>query len=258
MAGTVTYFISDLHLGAGYITDRKAHERRVCDFLLRIKPSARRLVLLGDVLDYWWEYRTVVPRGFTRFFGALASLADAGVEILWFKGNHDIWIFDYLPSEIGFRLADGMMVTRWDGMRFLMEHGDGVGELPPKFRFLRRLFRCRLAQRLYSLLPPRLTIGFAHAWSGHSRRTGGQMKVADNPSDNSLVRWAEQYNLSHPDEKVNYFIFGHQHITLDHALKSGGRVIVLGDWIDKFTYGRWDGVNFELKKYHEFAEDLDI
>lgn len=253
--GHLTYFISDLHLGAGYITDKRRHECLIVDFLRSIATDARRLVLLGDVLDYWWEYSKVVPRGYTRFFGQLAAMADSGVEILWFKGNHDIWIFDYLPDEIGFRLVDGMLTTEWDGHRFLLEHGDGVGQLPWKFRQLRRLFRCRPLQWLYSLLPPRLTIGFAHAWSSHSRKTGGQMRAADDPTENSLVRWAEEYNSTHPADKIDYFVFGHQHIMLDHDLKAGGKVIVLGDWIDKFSYGVWDGARFSLRKFEEIDKN---
>ncbi len=97
---TATYFISDLHLGAGYIPDRIAHERKIVEWLRAIAPTAKTLYLLGDILDYWYEYRTVVPRGYVRFFGALAELADQGTEIVWLKGNHDIWIFDYLPKEI--------------------------------------------------------------------------------------------------------------------------------------------------------------
>lgn len=111
----LTYFISDLHLGAGYIADPRAQEQRVVRFLRSIAPTARRLFLVGDILDYWWEYRDVVPRGFTRFFGALAELADAGVEITWLKGNHDIWIFDYLPSEIGMKVHDGTLITELEG-----------------------------------------------------------------------------------------------------------------------------------------------
>lgn len=248
-----TYFISDLHLGARYINDHRAHEQRVVSFLQDIADDCTRLVLLGDILDYWWEYSKVVPRGYTRFFGQLARMADSGVEIIWFKGNHDIWIFDYLPNEIGFTLHDGVMITQWDGHRFLLEHGDGVGKLPFTFRMLRSLFRCRMAQRLYSLLPPRLTIGFAHAWSSHSRKTGGQMTISTDPEKNTLVSWAREYNSEHPDAPVDYFIFGHQHIVLDLKISNLSRVIVLGDWIDKFTYGVWNGKSFLIKKYSRFA-----
>ncbi len=240
--GGLTYFISDLHLGAGYIADPRAHEMKVVRFLRSIAPTARRLFLLGDILDYWWEYRDVVPRGFTRFFGALAELADAGVEITWFKGNHDIWIFDYLPAEIGLKVHDGIMEASLDGRRFLMEHGDGVGRLPRTFRALRALFRCRPAQVMFAAIHPRWTVGFAHAWSAHSRKHGGYVPKAG--AGESLVRWAAEYNASRDDDnKVDYFIFGHQHVLLDRPLPDGARVVVLGDWITRFSYAVWDGEN---------------
>ncbi|MCM1521629.1 MAG: UDP-2,3-diacylglucosamine diphosphatase [Muribaculaceae bacterium] len=251
----LTYFISDLHLGAGYIADKRAHEMMAVKFLRSIAPTARRLFLLGDILDYWWEYRDVVPRGFTRFFGALAELADSGVEITWFKGNHDIWIFDYLPSEIGLKVHDGIMLTEMDGRRFLMEHGDGVGRLPWSFRALRWLFRCRPAQVMFAGIHPRWTVGFAHSWSAHSRKRGGYVP-AEGVGEN-LVRFAEQYNDESP-EKIDYFIFGHQHTLMDRKLLGGGRVIVLGDWIDKFTYAVWDGKNVVLRRFNPDGEDVDV
>lgn len=242
-----TYFISDLHLGASYIVDPREHERRVVAFLRSIADDARRLYLLGDILDYWWEYRTVVPRGFTRFFGTLAELADRGVEIVWFKGNHDIWIFDYLPNEIGLKVHDGVMVTELDGRWFLLEHGDGVGKLPWTFRRLRALFRCRFAQRLFAAIHPRWTIGFAHGWSSHSRKTGGY--VPKEGVGDSLVEFAEDYNDSH-SPKIDYFIFGHQHIILEKSLSDGAEIFILGDWINKFSYAVWDGNTVKMDIFH--------
>lgn len=238
---TRTYFISDLHLGASYIKDPRAHERMAVDFLRSIAGDCRRLILLGDILDYWWEYRTVIPRGFTRFFGALAELADSGTEIIWFKGNHDIWIFDYLPQEIGLTVHDGAMLTEFDGKRFFLEHGDGVGRLPWSFRRLRALFRSPTAQRLYAAIHPRWTIGFAHSWSSHSRKQGGYTP-AERAGDN-LIDFATGYNASHPDQKVDYFIFGHCHILLEQKLSTGGEIVILGDWISRFSYAVWDGKN---------------
>lgn len=238
-----TYFISDLHLGAGYISDPKEHERHVVAFLRSIALDAKRLFLLGDILDYWWEYRSVVPRGFTRFFGALAELSDAGVEIVWFKGNHDIWIFDYLPNEIGLKVHDGVMVTELDGKRFLMEHGDGVGDLPWTFRKLRGLFRCRFAQKLFAAIHPRWTVGFAHSWSSHSRKSGGY--IPKEGVGESLVKFAAGYNAQ-AREKVDYFIFGHQHIILEKVLSDGSEVLILGDWITKFSYAVWDGISMKI------------
>lgn len=241
-----TYFISDLHLGAGYISDPKEHERHVVAFLHSIASDAKRLFLLGDILDYWWEYRSVVPRGFTRFFGALAELSDAGVEIVWFKGNHDIWIFDYLPNEIGLKVHDGVMVTEFDGKRFLMEHGDGVGDLPWTFRKLRGLFRCRFAQKLFAAIHPRWTVGFAHSWSSHSRKSGGY--IPKEGVGESLVKFAAGYNAQ-AREKVDYFIFGHQHIILEKVLSDGSEVLILGDWITKFSYAVWDGISMKIDTF---------
>lgn len=244
----LTYFISDLHLGAGYIADPRAHERLVVDFLRGIAPRCKRLYLLGDILDYWWEYRDVVPRGFTRFFGQLAEMADSGCEIIWFKGNHDIWIFDYLPREIGLKVHDGIMTAELDGKRFLMEHGDGVGDLPWSFRRLRALFRCHTAQRLFAAIHPRWTVGFAHTWSSHSRKHGGYVsdpKVAD-----GVIDWARNYNAARPeDERIDYFIFGHLHSMIDRTLADGARVLVIGDWISNFSFAVWDGKTLNLERY---------
>lgn len=248
---TLTYFISDLHLGAGYIPEPRVHERIAVEFLRSIAPTAKRLYLLGDILDYWWEYRDVVPRGFTRFFGALAELSDSGTEIVWLKGNHDIWIFDYLPAEIGLRVHDGVLRTEIDGKEFLLEHGDGVGRLPLSFRLLRRLFRCRPAQKLFAAIHPRWTVGFAHAWSSRSRKKGGYNVCADD--DEPLVEFAEKFNSSAPS-KVDYFIFGHRHSPLDTTLADGARVVILGDWITRFNYAIWDGYNLVTKTFVSTAK----
>lgn len=243
-----TYFISDLHLGASYIADPRAHEKHVVSFLRHIAADCRRLILLGDILDYWWEYRTVVPRGFTRFFGALAELADSGVEIIWFKGNHDIWIFDYLPQEIGLTVHDGVMVTEFDGKRFFLEHGDGVGRLPWSFRRLRALFRCRVAQRLYAAIHPRWTIGFAHSWSSHSRKQGGY--TPSSRAGDNLVAFAESYNSDPSHPAIDYFIFGHCHIMLRQKLPVGGEIVILGDWISLFSYAVWDGNSIRIEVFN--------
>ena len=134
------YFLSDLHLGANYIADPKAHESRVVRFLESIAHDAKALYLLGDVLDYWYEYRHVVPRGYVRFFGALAQLADAGVEIVWFTGNHDVWLFDYLRDEIGLNVVKKALSVNIMGKNFLLSHGDNVGHQPRMYRFTRWCF----------------------------------------------------------------------------------------------------------------------
>ena len=238
------YFISDLHLGAAYIADHKAHERAIVEWLRSIAPSAAELYLVGDVLDYWYEYRTVVPRGHTRFFGALAALADSGVKITWLKGNHDIWIYDYLPAEIGMAVIDGPLVTEILGKRFYIEHGDASGENRPSYRRLRALFRNRLAQRLFSAIHPRWTVPFAHRWSSHSRCNAADWKFT---TDHRLYRFAVDY-LANVDPGIDYFLFGHLHIVEQLPVGSHSEFIVLGDAFSSMTYAVFDGESLQIKK----------
>lgn len=241
------YFISDLHLGAGYIADPRGHEQRISAWLRSIAPTARRLYLLGDVMDYWYEYRSVAPRGHVRFLGALAELADSGTEIVWMKGNHDVWLFDYLRDEIGLTVADGLLDTEIDGHRFVMEHGDGVGEMRRSYRMMRRLFRNRFAQWLYAGIHPRWTVGFAHAWSKHSRLHGRKAPdCATLPGDDRLVEFARGY--MHANGPVDFFIFGHRHQLVDMKLSDESRLIILGEAFSMMTYGVWNGHEFALGK----------
>lgn len=244
---TKVYFISDLHLGAGYRDSREA-ERRVVRFLHSIADDAAALYLMGDILDYWFEYRTVVPRGYVRFFGALASLADSGVRIVWYIGNHDIWLFDYLRDEIGIEVVDGYRVEDINGARFFLNHGDGVGRLDPGFRFIRAVFRNRLCQKLYAGIHPRWTIPFALRWSSHSRKSGENTAVREwHGEDEALEKFAIGY-LRDTDPTVNFFVFGHLHIMVDQRIGPHSRIIVLGDWISHFSYGVWDGTDFVLRR----------
>jgi UDP-2,3-diacylglucosamine hydrolase len=240
----LTYFISDLHLGAGYFINPRAHEKAVVAWLRSIAPTAKRLYLMGDILDYWYEYRYVVPRGYTRFFGALAELADSGVEITWFIGNHDIWIFDYLPKEIGLRVVDGSLIEKIDGRTFYMSHGDGVGSLPISFRILRSVFRNKLCQRLFAAIHPRWTVGFAHRWSSHSRKANAEGCGLQNISA-TLVEYAQQYTKTHPGN-IDYFVFGHCHQLLQQSIDDSSEVIILGDWITHFSYGVFDGRQMQI------------
>lgn len=244
---TNTYFIADLHIGAAYISDPIAHQRMIADWLRSIAPDAKTIFLMGDILDYWFEYRTVVPRGYTRFFGALADLSDAGVEIVWLKGNHDIWLFDYLKNEIGITIHDGILKRTIDSHRFLLEHGDGVGESRRSYRLMRRLFRNRIAQRLYAAIHPRWTVGFAHRWSRHSRLNRPADTSTTLPPSDPIVRFATDYLAQHPD--IDYFIFGHRHIIVDQQIAPKSRLIILGDGFQHFTYGIWDGQHFAIETF---------
>ena len=162
------YFISDLHLGASYLPRRES-EARVVRFLEQIADDATQLYLLGDILDYWYEYRHVVPRGFVRFFGALARLADSGVKITWLTGNHDIWLFDYLRDELGITVIDGSLSASLMGSRFYLAHGDRLGNEPAGFKLIQRTFRNRFCQLLFAAVHPRWTVPLGFGWSCRNR-----------------------------------------------------------------------------------------
>lgn len=239
-----TYFLSDFHLGAAYQQGPEP-ERRVTAFLDSIKDKAGRVYLIGDILDYWYEYRYVVPRGFVRFFGKLAELTDSGVEVTWIIGNHDIWIFDYLPKELGVKVIDGYAQVQIGDKEFFLSHGDGVGKPPLYFRWMRSFFRNRFCQRLYAAIHPRWTVPFALRWSRWSRAGGGQEK-----SEAGLVRmekWVREWVVTHPE--IDYFIFGHLHRAEDVDLGDGRRMMVLGDWIRLMTYAEFDGQELRLRHW---------
>lgn len=246
MSRANTYFLSDFHLGARYFEEPRETERRVVDFLDSIKGDAKEVYLLGDILDYWFEYRYVVPRGFTRFFGKIAELTDLGVKVYWFIGNHDIWIFDYLPNELGVEVIDGEVTKEIDGKVFFLAHGDGVGKQPRSFRMLRSLFRNRFCQKLYSAIHPRWTIPFALSWSNSSRKGDDEYPEYKGEENEFLEIFANDYLKSH---KVDYFVFGHRHIMLDKKLKGGATLVVLGDWLHYCSYAVWDGNNLALKSF---------
>ena len=246
-----TYFISDLHLGAKYLSNPLDYERKVVRWLNSIKDSAKAIYLLGDILDYWYEYRNVVPRGFTRFLGTLATLADEGVEIRWYIGNHDIWIFDYIPSEIGAIVVDGFEVREIDGHRFFLSHGDGIGSLKPGFKFIRSMFRNRVCQKLFSGIHPRWTVPFAHRWSSHSRNFCNEVPKFLGEAKEPFISFARQWLNEHKDDTIDFFIFGHRHILLDFDLNKESRLIVLGDWIHHFSYAVYDGNTLKLDCYKE-------
>lgn len=237
----MTYFLSDLHLGARYFLDPKEQERLVCAWLRSIAPTARRIYLVGDVLDYWYEYRHVVPRGFVRFLGTLADLADSGIEITWIIGNHDIWIFDYLPSELGVRVVDGVLEEEIDGKKFVIAHGDGLGPVPLGERLMRAAFRSRILQKLYAAVHPRWTVGFAYWWSGKNRQrhhTGAQAVPA---SPEPLYQWVRERNAGlSRSERPDYYVFGHYHVVA-HRQISGSNVVILGDWLTNMSFATFNG-----------------
>lgn len=247
MRGKHTYFLSDLHLGASYMKDSRDNEKRIVAFLDSIKEDADAIYLLGDILDYWYEYRYVVPRGYVRFFGKLAELSDSGVRIVWLKGNHDIWIFDYLPEELGVEVKDGSLIEEIHGRKFFLNHGDGVGNLDISFKIIRSVFRNRFCQFMFSGIHPRWTVPFAYNWSSHSRKGGEEKYIPEEKLLKNLKDFVADYHSRHPD--IDYFVFGHVHVLSREMMATGCEMIVLGEWIRTFSYARMGEEGLELLKW---------
>lgn len=250
--GKKIYFASDAHLGARFHEDPLAIEKKLVRWLDSIKEDAAALWLLGDIFDYWYEYKYVVPKGHVRFLGKLAELSDAGIEIHIFIGNHDIWMFDYLPKEIGAIIHREPLTTDLLGKKFFLAHGDEVDNRSWSFQLIRKIFRNRFCQWLYAGIHPRWTFGFALGWSLNSRKSG--MKKKENPQyageeAEYLVQFAKEHLKTHPD--VNFFLFGHRHLLLDLMLSRTSRILVLGDWMTIFSYAEWDGNELVLKLFEE-------
>ncbi len=230
-----TYFVSDVHLGlqVGYPADR---ERRFADFLNGLPADTDAVYLLGDIWDFWYEYKDVVPKGYIRTFAALTSLMDRGVKIYFFQGNHDVWTYSYF-EELGMQRLEQPYVVEIGGKTFCLGHGDGLGPVPFGYRFLRGVFHNRILQFLFSMLHPWVAFGLGNGWSRHNRLSHDQAYEFRGTSE-PLYKFAEDFSDS---RKIDYFIFGHYHASVDMALPSGPRFLVLKDWMHSSPYICFDG-----------------
>ena len=245
------YFLSDAHLGSWAVEHGRMQERRLVRFLDSVKEKAAAIYLLGDMFDFWYEYRYCVPRGYTRFLGKLSELTDMGVEVHYFTGNHDIWAYDYLERECGVVLHKKPLTVELYGKIFYLAHGDGLGDDSRSFKVIRTIFRNRLCQRAFSALHPRWGIWFGQTWAKHSRlkRPGGEELPYLGEDREYLLRYTQRYIQYHPN--VDYFIYGHRHIEIDKQLTKKARVVVLGDWITQFSYVVFDGEHLFMSQYIE-------
>lgn len=243
------YFVSDVHLGLDYL-DPVARERKFADFLLQLPSHTKKLFLLGDIFDFWYEYKFVIPRGFTRTLGALAQLADRGVEIHFFNGNHDIWTYDYFQRELGFIMERQPAVFELEGKYFCMGHGDGLMPGDRWYKLMKWGFNNKFLQRLFSAIHPRWALGLGHSWSRHNRLTKGE-EFKFSGEDEMLVKFAHQFQKTRSeDEKIDFFVFGHYHYKIQHQLACGGELTILGEWINHCDYLVFDGEKLESKVFN--------
>ncbi len=245
------YFASDLHLGAPYIEDHKAHEAKIVRWLDSIGPTCDALYLLGDIFDYWFEYKSVVPKGFVRFLGKIAEMADNGTEIHFFTGNHDVWMFDYLPAELGVTVHTGDYTLRAGGKTFHLGHGDDIG-CDKWYHMMMWAFHNKFLQACYRWVHPDLAGLIATTWSRKSRKghdaDEAQKGRNTDPEKEKQIKYARRLVAEGSD--ADYFIFGHRHEIFDTwAGQDGQRVLVIGDWIRNFSYAVFDGTDVRICKY---------
>ena len=244
--GKKIYFVSDVHLGASALSDNPRRERLFADWLEEISADAQMVFLMGDIFDFWFEYRKVVPRGFTRVLGRIAGLTDNGIPVHFFTGNHDVWVFDYLPRETGVILHRDFFTIELSGRKFFLAHGDGLDKDDIGYLLLKKIFTSRVLQWLFARLHPNFAFEIAHRWSKNSRlakKSEGQEFVAENEG---MYRYALSVLEK---EHFDYFVFGHRHRLVNREMPGNSRFILLGDWIKSFSYGVFDGEKFELLKY---------
>jgi UDP-2,3-diacylglucosamine hydrolase len=244
MSGKV-FFLSDFHLGAPTHTQSLEREKKIVQFLDQIKRETGMLFILGDMFDFWFEYRKVVPKGYVRLLAKIAEFSDNGIPVYFFTGNHDMWVKDYFEKELGMIVLHQPKVFDLSGKKFLIGHGDGLGPGDHGYKRLKKIFRNPFCQWLFSLIPPALGIGIADYFSKTSRaKTGISEQRFLGEEKEWLIHYCrEKLQKSHYD----FFVFGHRHLPIDFKLKENSRYINLGDWIHHFSFAVYDGNNLELK-----------
>jgi len=242
------YFASDVHLGLPNYAESLKREKLFVKWLDMIKEDATEIYLVGDIFDFWFEYKKVVPRGFTRFLGKIAEIVDSGIPVHFFTGNHDIWVFDYLPQETGVILHRDELVIERNKKKFLIAHGDGLGPFDMRFKILKKFFTSKFMQWCFARIHPNLAIWVAHKWSFGSRYSQGTTPGYFGDDKEWLVLYAKEKLIN---KHFDYFVFGHRHLALEIEIDEGSKFINLGDWINNFSYAVFDGNDLILKKFLE-------
>ena len=238
------YFASDFHLGRPTLKESHDRERLIILWLDEIKKDAKSIYLLGDIFDFWFEYKKVVPKGFVRVLGKLAELNDCGINIHLFTGNHDMWMKDYLKNEIGLQINYTSAIIQEQSKKLFIGHGDGLGNGDYFYKFLKKIFTAKICRWAFARLHPNFAISIAHAWSNNSRNRKKDDYVSDNKE--LLLTYCKKEQQKDP---VDYYIFGHRHIPLEIVIDNVSKYVNIGDWISHNTYAVLSDGKLYLKTY---------
>jgi UDP-2,3-diacylglucosamine hydrolase len=250
--GKHIFFASDFHLGVPAGAQSNEREKRVIDWLTSIENTAQEIYLVGDIFDFWFEYKHAIPKGFVRFQGKIAALVDKGINIYFFTGNHDMWMFDYFERELGVTIIRQPIERTWNNHSFYIGHGDGLGPGDKTYKLLKRIFAARWSQWCFARIHPNFGIGLANYFSRKSRAATGD---SDSKFLGNEKEWLYVYCKEKLEKKqYDYFIFGHRHLPLDIALTENSRYINLGEWINYNTFAVFDGETVRLETFRSSAE----
>ena len=242
----MVYFASDFHLGIDARLTSRERERLIVRWLEDIRHDAEAIYLVGDIFDFWFEYKRVVPKGFVRLLGKLAELRDSGIPIYAFTGNHDMWLFDYFPEELDIPVYRSPVVHEIYGKKCFIGHGDGLGPGDYGYKFIKKIFANPFCQWLFHRLHPNFGIGLANFWSGKSRDSQEDPQCFLGADKEWLVQYANQKLDTQPN--IDFFIFGHRHLPIDYTLKNGKtRYINLGEWMNYNSYAAFDGKTMDIR-----------
>jgi UDP-2,3-diacylglucosamine hydrolase len=245
--GKKIYFISDFHLGAPDYEKSLVREKKIVEFLAQAQKDAAHIFIVGDMFDFWFEYKTVVPRGYTRILGKLAEITDHGIPVSFFVGNHDMWMNDYFEKELNIAVYYQPQEFEFNNKTFYVAHGDGLGPGDKGYKFIKKIFRNKFCQWLFGILHPSWGIGLANYFSRKSRQaTGNTDKDFLGEDKEWLIIYSKELLLH---KHYDYFIYGHRHLPFDYSLNKNSRYINLGDWIIYNSYAEFDGNQLELKYY---------
>ena len=246
--GKKLYFASDNHLGAPTAALSRPREEKFVRFLDEIKPDAEAIFLLGDLFDFWFEYKTVVPKGFVRTLGKLAEIRDSGIPIYFFVGNHDLWMDDYFEKELNIPVFRRPLEVECAGKTFLIGHGDGLGPGDKGYKRMKKIFTNPFCRWLFRWLHPDVGVRLAQYLSVKNKLISGKEDVKYLGDDQEwLVQYCkEKLKTKHYD----FFLFGHRHLPLEITLEPHSTYINTGDWINYYTYGEFNGYQLSIKTYN--------
>jgi UDP-2,3-diacylglucosamine hydrolase len=243
------YFLSDFHLGAPDYNSSLVREKKIVAFLDSIKQDAAEIFLLGDMFDFWYEYKKVVPKGYVRILGKLAELSDAGIPMHFFIGNHDMWMRGYFQQELNMTVYHEPQGFTRANKTFYIGHGDGLGPGDHGYKFLKKIFRNKFCQWVFGQLHPTWGIGLANYFSRKSReKTGTSDEHFLGEDKEWLIIFCKEILQ---EQHYDFFVFGHRHYPIDHKLTDNIRYINLGDWIRNFTYATFDGIDMKLHQWEK-------